>query len=197
MEKRGQGSVEYLMIVAVVLVIALVVIGLSMFFTSTAPVQEEIDVYWATQVRPLRVIAMQAYYYPSAAPANGEIALTLQNIDSKPIYLRNIVLSPYPNSGNELAVYGNHSSNGAAASGLYGYVGPGYASTPNISIMLAPSEKINIFLRGNSTGSYFCSVGNDEAHYRKTMSLQYDTPYFQQIIFTGVKPIQGNCNQIG
>ncbi|GEM_PF-2822257 len=196
MAKKAQSSVEYLMIIGVVLVIALVVIGLSMFFTSTAPVQEEIEVYWATQVRPLRVIAMQGYYYSSVAPTNGELALTIQNIDSKPITLRNIILSPYP-VASDLSVFSNHSATGAASTGLIGYAGPNFASNPNISITLAPSEKVSIFIRGNTTGTYFCSTGNDELHFRKTMSFQYDTPYFTQNIFTGIKPMQGGCNRIG
>lgn len=197
MARSGQGSIEYIMIIAVVLVLALMVVGLSLFFTSTSGElsQTEIETYWATQTRPIRILSMEGYYYKSGFSTNGEIALVLQNVDSRPVYLRNIILTPSDTS-QTMKIFANHSSNGGDATGLYGYAGEPYRASPGFSITLAPSEKVNVFIRGNSSG-FFCNDANDSVHFRKTITLQYNSSYFGDLFFTGNRPIQGRCNQIG
>lgn len=192
-DNSGQGSVEYLIIIGVVLVIALIVVGLSTFFASSSQDinQTEVDTYWSTQVRPLRLMAMQGHYY--GASYGGEIALLVQNIDSKPVTLRNIIMGP---DVNTISVYSNHSTSGAPAGTPLGYAGQNYKASPNLSIVISPSERVAIYLRVNDTsGSGFCADSFNSRSFRKNLTLQYDTPYFSQNYFAGVKPIQGKCSQ--
>lgn len=196
-KKNGQISAEFLIILAIVLIVALVAVGLSSFFLQSSGdvVQSETDTYWATQVRPLRVDQMQGYYY-SGAPSSGEIAIVIQNVDSKPLTLRNIVLDAYPVGSDTFGVYTQHSSDGSTNGGSVGTAGPSVAYGSQFNYTLKPSEKVAFYLRL----AYACAdsdpTGGSNNLFLKNLTLYYDTPYFTQLSFRGIKPIRGRCNPV-
>ncbi len=196
--RSGQATVEYLIILATVLVVALVAIGLSLFFTQSSGdvLQSETNTYWSTQVPPpFRIVQMQGYYY-SGNPGSGEIALVIQNVDSKPAYLRNIVLDPYPGSSN-MELYGNHSIDGSVATYDLGTLGPGVAYGSQVNISFAPSESKAFFIRLPYACSNSGTTSTDATNrFYQNLTFYYDTPYFTQLSFKGIKPIQGRCNPV-
>ncbi|MDE1797997.1 MAG: class III signal peptide-containing protein [Candidatus Micrarchaeota archaeon] len=194
----GQTSVEYLMIMAVVLVVALIAIGLSLFFTQSSGdvLQSETVTYWSTQVPPpFRILEMQGYYY-SGTPGTGELALVFQNVDTKPAYLRNLVLTP--NDGTNMELWDNHSTSGSSPSCCdLGAIGPGvaYGSQPNITF--APSQKKTLYVRVTYACSNAGTTSTDSTtRFYDNLTIYYDSPYYTQLSFTGIKPIQGRCNPI-
>lgn len=196
-DARGQTTVEYLVILATVLVIGLIAVGLSLFYSQTSGdiTQAESVAYWSSQVRPLRVYDMQGYAYSNGAP--GEIALVLENLDSKPITVKNFVLEPYPASGSGMNASFNHSADGSQMSAISpgNGAGPGVLYANQFSVKLAPSAKQAFYLR---TG-YLCTnsgqtTGTNNQSFKATLTIYYDTPNFPQLSFKGIKPILGRCN---
>jgi len=54
---------------------------------------------------------------------------------------------------------------------------------------------VDLRVNDTATGG-FCSDAYNAKSFRKNLTLQYDTPYFSQSYFAGIKPIQGRCSQI-
>ncbi len=194
---RAQTTVEYMIILAIVLVIGLIVIGLAMFFSQSSGdvAQSETSAYWASQVRPLRIIDMQGYSY-TASPGTGEIALYIENVDSKPITIRGFKTEPYSVISESYAVCANHSATGSDSPcpGSTSYGTSGAGATSGISVKLAPNERKAFYLRPTSACS---NAGVGEAstdRFRKYLTIYYDTPTFSGLSFKGVKPITGKCN---
>ncbi|MEM4235570.1 MAG: hypothetical protein QXV44_00785, partial [Candidatus Anstonellaceae archaeon] len=79
MKMKAQLSAEFLVILAVVLLISLVVISISLFFVQSSSEinQKQLEVYWSAEAAPFRIIQMQGYFY-SSYPTLGEIALLLE-----------------------------------------------------------------------------------------------------------------------
>ena len=192
--KKAQISVEFLAILAIVLVIILFVITLSLsFIQAGGEVNEsQLALYWSTQANPIRIVQMQGYYY-NATPNSGELALILENTDIKPLKIRNFVIEPY-GSETTFAVYANHSVSGSS-SGLilYGYAGPSQSNGLNID--LAPGEQKPVYIR---TGLICSNSGlTDLTNTNKFLAyftIYYDTPYFVGLNFKGLKPIAGKCS---
>lgn len=195
----AQATVEYMVILAIIMVIALVAIGLSLFYTQTSGdiVQSEIDAYWSTQVRPLRIADMQGYYF-SGTPTSGELAFVMQNVGTYPMYLRNFVIEPYPVSAGTFTLYGNHSTDGSNAIYNLGSGGPTVAYANQFNITIQPGEKRSLYLRM----PYVCDTntqyvgGGQNTRFYKNLTIYYDTPYFKQLSFKGLKPVSGRCNPI-
>ncbi len=194
---RAQTTVEYMIILAIVLVIGLIVIGLAMFFSQSSGdiAQSETNAYWATQVRPLRIVDMQGYYY-AGTPGTGEIALSIENVDSKPITILGFMTEPYSVVSESYAVCANHSVTGSDSPcpGSTSLGTSGAGATQGISVKLAPNERKEFYLRPTTACSNSGSGEASTDRFRKYLTVYYDTPTFTGLSFKGVKPIAGRCN---
>ncbi|PIT84448.1 hypothetical protein COU37_03590 [Candidatus Micrarchaeota archaeon CG10_big_fil_rev_8_21_14_0_10_45_29] len=191
---KGQISAEYLMILGVVMLVALVAIGLTIFFTQGAwdISQSEISSYWATQAHPIRVTEMEGYYYGTSL--NGEIALVLENVDTKVITIKNFIIEPYGVT-ETFGVYDAHHSTGAGVTG--NSLGTaGVSQTLSTTIVLAPGEKEEVYLRPTMACSDSGEGRADTEKFYNELTIVYDTPYFEDISFKGAKPIGGRCNPV-
>ncbi|VVB56598.1 Uncharacterised protein [uncultured archaeon] len=190
---RAPTPLEYTTILAVVLVIGLIVVGLAMFFSQSSGdvTQTEAQTYWASQAYPLRVSAMQGYYY-SAVPTSGEIALSIENVDSKPITLTGLVLEPYSDTGESFAAYTNHSASGASGT----YWGSSTPASPlwSNSITLVPNQRMSIYLRANTLCSTAGTASASTERFKNYLTIYYQTQDFSGLSFRGIKPIMGRCN---
>ncbi|MFA5108628.1 MAG: hypothetical protein WC492_03805 [Candidatus Micrarchaeia archaeon] len=194
MELKGQLSAEFLIILGVVLLVALVAVSLSIFFTQSSQdiSQTESSAYWSTQAQPVRIVDMEGYYYAST-PSSGEISLLLENIDSKPITIKSFVLEPY-GSETTFNVYSNHSSAGSTT-GLTLYGTAGASALTGLSITLAPSERKSVYLRtAVACSDTTTTVRTSTSKYYNDFTIYYDTPYFSGLSFKGLRPISGRCN---
>ena len=194
MELKGQLSAEFLIILGVVLLVALVAVSLSIFFTQSSQdiSQTESEAYWSTQAQPIRIVDMEGYYY-AATPSSGEISLLLENLDSKPITIKSFVLEPY---GSEATfnVYANHSTAGSTI-GLTSYGTAGTGSLSGLSITLAPSERKAVYMRTEvACSSTTTTVRTSTSKYYNDLTIYYNTPYFSGLSFKGLRPISGRCN---
>ena len=176
-----------MVILAIVLVIGLVVIGLAMFFSQSSGdvTQSETNAYWATQVRPLRIIDMQGYYYGTGT---GEIALMLENVDSKPITVRGFVTEPGV-GGENYAVCSTHSCQGGSNIGT-----SGLGASNGLSVKLSPGQKMAFYLQPTTACSNSGLGEASTTRFRKYLTIYYDTPSFTGLSFKGVKQIAGVCN---
>lgn len=194
---RAQTTVEYMIILAIVLVIGLIVIGLAMFFSQSSGdvTQSETNAYWASQVRPLRIVDMQGYDY-AASPGTGEIALLIENVDSKPITIRGFSTEPYSAANEAYAVCANHSVTGGDSPCPSGTsLGTSGAGAVNgLSVKLAPNERKAFYLRPTSACSNSGAGEASTDRFRKYLTIYYDTSNFPGLSFRGVKPIAGKCN---
>lgn len=194
MSKKGQISAEFLVILGVILVVAMVAVGLTLLFSQSSRdiAENESRAYWASQPQPLRILEYEGFYY-SGVPANGEIALLLENVDSKPITIKGFVLEPY-DSETSFNVYSSHSTDGSTnPSTLIGT--SGFAAKDGLTVELAPSERYTFYLRPQVA----CSTSEDgranTEFFENELTIYYDTPYFSGLSFKGVKNIVGRCNQ--
>ena len=94
--KEGQGSTEYLVVFAVVLIIALVSIGLLGFYPGMAKdaAKTESDTYWQVSAYPLRIID-SAYYSGTACNASNSSAyhFVVKNAETHEVELKGISLN--------------------------------------------------------------------------------------------------------
>lgn len=97
---KGQGATEYLVLLAVVLIIALVSIALLGFFPGLATDAQitQSAAYWRSEVRPYAIIDS------SAQSSNGNVnnvTLVLQNVDASGTFtLTNLSISTPTGSGS-------------------------------------------------------------------------------------------------
>ena len=187
---RGQTSMEFTIILAVVLIIGLIVIGLAMYFSmgSSDVSDTEAKTYWATQARPLRISEMAGYYYTSNSPGTGEIALKIENVDTKPITLTGIMMA---DTGTYTA-YRSHSTAGdlQVPWGISSDADP----TWDNGIKLAPNQAMTIYVRADNLCSNTGSNGASSERFKNYVTLYYDTADFSGLSFKGVKPIKGTCS---
>ncbi len=82
--KKGQGSTEYLVILAVVLIIALVAIAILGFFPglATDAQKTQSDSYWQGVAFPFRIVESKA--------SNGVLSVILQNANSQALTLNSM-----------------------------------------------------------------------------------------------------------
>jgi hypothetical protein len=87
--KKGQGATEYLVLLAVVLIVAMVAIALLGFFPGLASGAKEAqtDTYWRGQARPFSI---QEH---AQASTSQNLILTIQNFDAEQRILTNISIS--------------------------------------------------------------------------------------------------------
>ena len=194
MGKKAQISSEFLVILGVVLVVALVAVGLTLLFSQTSQdiTENEARAYWSSQAQPLRIVEYEGFYY-SSVPATGELGLLVENVDSKPITIRSFVLEPY-DSETSFSVYANHSTSGGTG-GLTLLGTSGSAALTGLDIELAPSEKVSFYLRSQTLCSTSGEGRANNYSFENDLTIYYDTPYFSGLSFKGVKPVRGKCNQ--
>ncbi len=190
---RAQTTLEYTTILAVVLVIGLIVIGLAMFFSQSSGgmTQTEAETYWASQARPIRVLGMQGYYY-AGTPASGEIALSVENIDSKPITIMGLVLEPYTDDAEAFSTYTNHSADGTAGT-FWDSSTPASPYWSN-GVTLSPNERHSFYIRAPTICSNAGTASASTERFKNYLTIHYQTPDFTGLSFRGIKPIMGSCN---
>ncbi len=187
-EKKAQTSVEYLVILGVILVIALIAIGLSIFFGQTQgdAVMQETRTYWSAQAFPIKIMDMQGYTYPDASAGTlGEIGLVLENDDSKPLNITGLALD----GESTFNVYSTHSVSGSLGTAISG---DSSGINPAYGIKLSPGDQYTIYLRPGTACKY--SSGNPPTTFSRNLTITYKSRYFSGITFKGVKPIMGKCN---
>ena len=196
---RGQTSVEFAVILAVVLIIGLLVIGLALFFSMGSSDISESDArtYWATQVRPMRISEMAGYHYtagcdpgPCTYPS-GEIALKIENVDSKPITLVGIRMEP--DSGTYKA-YKTHSDDGTEQT-LWGTSTTANPRWTN-GIAIAPGDMTTVYVRAANLCSDAGTNGASADRFKNYLTLYYETPDLVGLSFRGTLPIKGPCSPV-
>ena len=192
---RGQTSMEFTVILAVVLIIGLMVIGLGLFFGMGSSDVSDTDAktYWATQVRPLRISEMAGYYY-TTSNVRGEIALKIENVDSKPITIKGITLGSVP-----YLAFSIHSADGIVpATTDSSYLGSATASggrwTKNLTV--SPGEQITVYIRAPDACTKYLGglPGSSTERFKNNVTFYYETPDIVGLTFKGVKPIKGACS---
>ncbi len=189
-DRKAQTSVEYLIILGVILVIALIAIGLSLFFGQTQgdAVMQETRTYWSMQAFPIKVIDMQGYTYPSAAAGTtGEIALVLENDDTKPLNVTGLALD-----GETFSLHARdtHSVTGDQPGTDLGVVSNLLPANPGIK--LSPGDQYTIYLRPPAACKYIS--GNPPTSFSRNLTITYRSRYFTGIAFKGAKPVAGKCS---
>ncbi|MFH0927722.1 MAG: hypothetical protein V1822_04035 [Candidatus Micrarchaeota archaeon] len=179
MSKKAQLSSEFIVILGVVLIVAMVAIGLTLLFSQASRdiTENEARAYWASQPQPLRMPQYEGYYGATA----GQLAILIENVDTKPITLRGFVIEPGSGSGSITDEDGGELGELGAA---------GLVNPPE----LAPSEKKIFYIATNllCTGSGIGTANAD--FFENDFTLYYDTPYFTGLSFKGVKSIKGGCS---
>ncbi|PIT84629.1 hypothetical protein COU37_02415 [Candidatus Micrarchaeota archaeon CG10_big_fil_rev_8_21_14_0_10_45_29] len=128
--KKGQGATEYLVLLAVVLVVAMVTIALLGFFPGLAGDARmgQSDAYWRGSARPFAITE-----HAIATDANwaGNMYITVQNNGAEQIRLRNIT-----------------------------FMGSGIQGTNLTSIYLSPGEARQFMINFSSDGAIANNVAN-------------------------------------
>ena len=88
--RRGQGSTEYLVLLAMVLVVAMVAIALLGFFPGLAGDARagQSDAYWRGTARPFAILE-----HSLATGSGSSVNLAIQNLDSNSKYLKTLNLT--------------------------------------------------------------------------------------------------------
>ena len=154
MEMRGQGATEYLVLLAVVLIVALVSVALLGFFPGMASDSQmaQSQVYWRS-ASPVSIVENAAVVYTAAG--NTYLYLRIKNTGAYPIRVTGIVGA----DGQKATQFNNPAGNCGAAAGYvnisdYFYLGPGeekfFASWPfnscdwRVFAIMGPSSTISI-----------------------------------------------------
>ncbi len=93
--RKGQGATEYLVLLAVVLIVAMVAIALLGFFPGLAgdAKKAQSDAYWRGEARPFAIIE-------HAQAPTSNLTLVMQNLDSDQRILTNISVAGGPINGS-------------------------------------------------------------------------------------------------
>ncbi|MCX8174816.1 MAG: hypothetical protein N3E51_01270 [Candidatus Micrarchaeota archaeon] len=97
---KAQGSSEYLMLLAAVLVIAIVVVSLLLFYPKVTPDirQTQSELYWST-AKPIAIVGALGGRTSYSCSSNAQgFLLKLKNMESSRIYIRGINISGSTNS---------------------------------------------------------------------------------------------------
>lgn len=91
--KKGQGATEYLVLLAVVLIVAMVAIALLGFFPGLAgdAKKTQSDAYWRGEARPFAIL--------EHAQSGTDLTLVLQNVEADQRVINNISISGQGVSG--------------------------------------------------------------------------------------------------
>ena len=163
--KKGQGSTEYLVILAVVLIVALVVIGLLGWFPGLAGGTKEAqsEAYW-TGAMPFSIMDKQI-------TAAGAVTLVIENT----LHERAKITSIY--------FTGDNATNSSFNCEL------------NISpagVWLRPGEQ-RTFTAANLCGGMTCGAGNVGDDYGFDVTIYYDRIKIKSNTMFGEKQLVGRC----
>ncbi|MDE1798646.1 MAG: hypothetical protein KGH63_04565, partial [Candidatus Micrarchaeota archaeon] len=168
----GQGATEYIVVLAIVLMVALVVVGLLGFFPSfsTNTQVTEYTQYWAVQ-RPLAVLDA-AQLSSGGTTQNATFSIENHGTSSITITKMNVSLTP-------------------AGSGAVGIGTPGNGS----SFTLAPGDRTSIMIYNNSpAGGYLGDCGTSSGKYLTyNVTITYNQDPFTAKVETGSKPMAVLC----
>ena len=170
--RKGQGATEYIVVLAIVLMVALVVVGLLGFFPSFSTNTQitEYDQYWSVQ-RPLAVLDAAQLATGNTAQ-NATFSIRNQGTSSVSITRFNVSLSP-------------------AGSAQVGIGTPGN----NSSFTLAPGDSTTIMVWNNTpVGGYLGDCGPSSGKYiTYNVTIVYNQDPFTAKIETGSKPVAVLC----
>gem|GEM_PF-208672 len=121
---QGQGATEYLVLLAVVLIIALVSVALLGFFPGMASDsrRSESQIYWQS-ASPIAIISAAATY--NDGDSADEIILTLRNNGGSPVEL--VAVGPYQGTTVGSATHAQYGQ--ISEAGKYQFFGPGWSSS--------------------------------------------------------------------
>lgn len=93
--KKGQGATEYLVLLAVVLIVAMVAIALLGFFPGLAidAKKTQSDAYWRGEARPFAIL--------EHAQTGATLSLVIQNLEAEQKQITNISVAGQGSSGSD------------------------------------------------------------------------------------------------
>ena len=164
----GQGAVEYLIIIGVVLIIALMVISVLSFFPSTAgeSVASQSQLYWRGQAKPFSVIDA-VYSHDGVCGVDleeGGIIMVVKNTDKYNLTLREI--------------YVDNTIHGVC-----------YMNNLSSSIEFTPGQETVIGVNLDGVGG-FCT---DRSARSVKLDLLYNSPYISSRVHTGAVNLHVPC----
>jgi len=157
-ELQGQTSTEWIALMAVILVIALLVVTLTnSMIKSTASISAtRSKSYWGSQAAPLLITDWNIHPHP--APKNANLTLYIYNPTPNRIILKTIDLEPgYFNQ----AFYLTTLTSAGTASNL----------NPSSGITLAPGDKIGLIVQQLAADADSVEVSNS---YELNLTMRYD-----------------------
>lgn len=175
--KKGQGATEYLVLLAVVLIVAMVAISLLGFFpgiTTDAQIGQS-KAYWSGTARPISI--METAQSNGAIAGSGDpnyryLALTIRNIDAEPRTIDAITLQ----RGNYSFTY-RYDNNVNILGG------------PQLPFTTFPGRPETLYLRMSTDLN--CEPGRT---YQYRMSFEYSTDQISGQRQIGQEPLIGMCS---
>jgi hypothetical protein len=167
---RAQGSVEYLIIIGVVLVIALMVISLLGFFPATAgdAAIGQSQLYWRGQAKPFTIID-SAYSNTSVCTGGGVndrgVKLMMKNNEKYSLTLTRVY---FRNNAQSICAVGNATGDVLFAPGQEIFVG---AALPNATVCNGSRKSDSV-----------------------KVDLRYDSPYISDKLQSGSTNLYVACN---
>lgn len=168
MKLTGQGAVEYLLIVGVVLIIALMVISVLGFFPATAgeSVASQSQLYWRGQASPFAVIDN---LYQNSSVCNGSgvtgVVIAMKNTDKYTLTLTTVFFN---NANYTVCGYGN--------------------STGSVDFTPGQERIIGVSLPTNTT---VCSGRSSDS---VELDFRYNSPYLTGKIQSGSVNLHIPCS---
>jgi archaellum component FlaG (FlaF/FlaG flagellin family) len=169
--KKGQGATEYLVLLAVVLIVAMVAIALLGYFPGIAgdSMRTQADAYWKS-TRPFSIVE---HAQISNSP---NMTLVLQNVDSLQQEITNISITGSGVTGE---------ANVFLASGSNGFFSPGEKKKVTIELHPANGDE------WEADEPMGCISGNN---YEYQLLIIYNSPTITKLQQSGEKPIIGKCS---
>lgn len=198
MRARGQGATEYLVLLAVVLIIALVAIALLGFFPGTASDAQETEsrIYWQS-ASPIAIIDNTlAYYYASGHGNTTTVYLRLRNVGTNPLTITKVLGGNgyYADSPSVMARIGPGEEN---CIGTIGYPVETTCTTGGRMLWIqtpsTPSDNNSDILRGADT---ICATNGKGRLLIRNFGFEYTTVVEGQILTKRQigKPLAIDCS---
>jgi hypothetical protein len=164
--QKGQGATEYLVLLAVVLIVAMVAIALLGFFPGLSydAKKKESDSYWGGSASPFQII--------EHAQTGTQLTIVLKNAQTTQLKINNITIA---GGGSLFNVNAANLSQSGVASPNTPYIGAGETKT----IYLTDANGVN------------CSAGTI---YEYSVNISYDSTIANQKQYGGSKTIIGKCS---
>ena len=166
--KLGQGATEYLILLAVVLIVALASIALLGFFPGMSADTQlaESKAYWSGAARPFQVLDAASTYGLCGNAAAGGYVLSMQNTEISTLTITNISVD---------------GSSGFCISG---------AAAPNAPVSLGPGERKALSVITSASASP-CTEGKVA---QMNLNITYSTGYLPNKVQSGTKKLALRCS---